>query len=129
MVLILVGIQNYFRVFTTIIQLYLTLLVELVNIFFLYCRQYYLYVFFLVINDSASQQYLPEHISVDRPLHCQPVGIVNDICQTAYNLGGAENHQNSLPKDYTDQSVRWAEIFRDKKGLFRHINIFNQKQK
>lgn len=67
-------------------------------------------------------------MSVDRPLHCQPVGIVNDICQTAYNLGGAENHQNALPKDYTDQSIRWAEIFRDKETLFRPINIFSKFQ-
>lgn len=111
MVPILVVIQSYCRVFTTLIQLYLTLLGELVNIYSCHIVNMFtkkkLYI--LVINDSASQQYLPEqHMSVERPLNCQPVGHANDICQTAYNLGAAENHhhQHALTKNYTDQSIR-----------------------
>ncbi|KAH8408181.1 hypothetical protein KR222_006608, partial [Zaprionus bogoriensis] len=55
-----------------------------------------------VINDSTSQQYLPDHMSAERSLNCQPVGLANEICQTAYNLvpqpnlAIREEHQSSV---------------------------------
>lgn len=63
---------------------------------------------FVVISDNTTQQnILPEHPQVEGTVQCQSIGIVNEICQTAYNLN-VDHNQHMKPKDYMQQTIRWV---------------------
>ncbi|XP_033150568.1 nipped-B protein isoform X2 [Drosophila busckii] len=64
-----------------------------------------------VINDGASQHQQRQYNIApnDRPFQSKSLGLVNKICQTAYNLNVVQQqqqqHQQQSPSSYVDQSV------------------------
>ncbi|XP_034471957.1 nipped-B protein [Drosophila innubila] len=65
-----------------------------------------------VISDNTTQQHiLQEHSQIESTtVQCQSMGIVNEICQTAYNLNADHNqlhqhNQHRQPKDYIEQTI------------------------
>ncbi|XP_062142733.1 nipped-B protein isoform X1 [Drosophila sulfurigaster albostrigata] len=85
-----------------------------------------------VINDNTSHQHLnihSEHSQIQESTsQSQSTGLVNDICQTAYNLN-TDRIQHQVLKDYADQSISKNVPGRDLR-LNRNVNesIENQMQ-
>jgi len=64
----------------------------------------------------TQQHILQEHSQIESTtVQCQSMGIVNEICQTAYNLNSDHNqlnqrNQHRQPKDYIEQTIRWVSL-------------------